>query len=44
MLRLLRNPIPGRDGATGAPTFEVAPVDGDPAMRAAATGSKAATR
>jgi hypothetical protein len=29
MLRLLRNPIPGRDGATGAPTFEVAPADGD---------------
>lgn len=46
MLRLLRNPIPGRDGATGAPTFEIAPVDGDPAIgvAAAATRSTATTR
>jgi len=42
MFRLLRNPIPGRDGATGAPTFEVA---GAAAIGApAASGSAAVTR
>lgn len=46
MLRLLRNPIPGRDGATGAPTFEVALVDGDASIGAvaAASGSTTGTR
>jgi len=29
MLRLLRNPVPGQDGTTGAPTFEVDMVPAD---------------
>lgn len=46
MLRLLRNPIPGRDGVNGAPTFEVPSVAGEPALAGAAApgGSGKGTR
>lgn len=42
IFRLLRNPIPGRDGENGAPTFEVTGVAA--AGAAAASGSAAVTR